>query len=373
MAVDLADEIRRRKVAETLGAGGEDDVDPDPDSEEQPEATSPEQNCVLAPSEQAGGVPDFGPDLPRPGTFETESRQYVGAEPQPDWGTSDWVSMASPELRDSLVKAQQPGPVPSPLPQPSYESSDQTSAAADWLSMVQPEFQAPPPRAELVGLPRPLPGWQSLAQQETPPSLEAPRAELIGQPRPLPGWLSLAQQEAPPGVEVGRAELIPPEQYIDPDQAYLDYMRRQEGYRPGQAPWEQPQPPVRQPQAPVRQPQAPQPQARAQNYVLSPIDPVTGQPIPQAPRALPPGSAQPIQPAIAVAPNGQPPVALIIHHTSGRGTAANVVEGWRTERPGVGTQYIMDRDGTIHVVGKEFGYDGHGHFLHSVVPGVSNQ
>lgn len=73
------------------------------------------------------------------------------------------------------------------------------------------------------------------------------------------------------------------------------------------------------------------------------------------------------------APNGEAPSALIIHHTSGRGDAANVADGWRTERPGVGSQYIMDRDGTIHDTKAEFGYNGTGHFLHSVIPGVSNQ
>ena len=73
------------------------------------------------------------------------------------------------------------------------------------------------------------------------------------------------------------------------------------------------------------------------------------------------------------APNGKAPVALIIHHTSGRGNAASVVDGWRTERPGVGAQMIIDRDGTLHYTQKEFGYGGTGNFLHSVVPGVSNQ
>src|SRR4029077_17826102 len=72
-------------------------------------------------------------------------------------------------------------------------------------------------------------------------------------------------------------------------------------------------------------------------------------------------------------PNGQAPVALIIHHTSGRNDAARVVEDWRTNRPGGGAQMIMDRDGVIHDTQKEFGYGGTGNFLHSVIPGVSNQ
>ncbi len=49
-----------------------------------------------------------------------------------------------------------------------------------------------------------------------------------------------------------------------------------------------------------------------------------------------------------------------------------MVEDWRTNRPGVGSQFIMDRDGVVHDVQAEFGYGGSGHFLHSVIPGVSN-
>jgi hypothetical protein len=65
-----------------------------------------------------------------------------------------------------------------------------------------------------------------------------------------------------------------------------------------------------------------------------------------------------------LAPNGQPPKAFILHHTGGRGTPESVVNDWRQRRPGVGTQLIMDREGVIHDVKKEFGYGGHGHFLH---------
>ena len=74
-----------------------------------------------------------------------------------------------------------------------------------------------------------------------------------------------------------------------------------------------------------------------------------------------------------LAPNGKPPTALVVHHTGGRNSPASVVEDWRTNRPGVGAQMIVDRDGTLHYTQKEFGYGGTGNFLHSVVPGVSNQ
>jgi hypothetical protein len=78
-------------------------------------------------------------------------------------------------------------------------------------------------------------------------------------------------------------------------------------------------------------------------------------------------------PPMMNAPNGQPPAALIIHHTGGNNSAESVVNDWRTNRPGVGAQMIMDRDGVIHETKKEFGYGGTGNFLHSVVPGVNNQ
>ena len=78
-------------------------------------------------------------------------------------------------------------------------------------------------------------------------------------------------------------------------------------------------------------------------------------------------------PPMINAPNGQAPVALIIHHTGGNNSAESVVNDWRTNRPGVGAQMIMDRDGVIHETNKEFGYNGTGNFLHSVIPGVSNQ
>jgi hypothetical protein len=48
-------------------------------------------------------------------------------------------------------------------------------------------------------------------------------------------------------------------------------------------------------------------------------------------------------PAARLAPNGKEPEAFVVHHTSGRGDPASIVSGWRQERPGIGTQYIMDR------------------------------
>jgi hypothetical protein len=70
-------------------------------------------------------------------------------------------------------------------------------------------------------------------------------------------------------------------------------------------------------------------------------------------------------PGAKLAPSGNAPVAMVIHHTGPAGSVRGIVEDWRTNRPGVGTQYIVDRNGVIHDVEKEFGYRGSGHILPS--------
>lgn len=85
-----------------------------------------------------------------------------------------------------------------------------------------------------------------------------------------------------------------------------------------------------------------------------------------------PSGGGPAAPGARLAPNGQDPAAFIMHHTGDRHSPQQTADIWRNERPGVGTQYIMDRDGNVHDVEREFGYRGHGHFLHSRIPGVSN-
>jgi N-acetylmuramoyl-L-alanine amidase len=61
-----------------------------------------------------------------------------------------------------------------------------------------------------------------------------------------------------------------------------------------------------------------------------------------------------------------------LHHTAGGGTPEGIVNDWRTHRPGVGAQFIMDRDGIVHDVRKEFGYVGTAGILDSAVPGGMN-
>jgi hypothetical protein len=75
-----------------------------------------------------------------------------------------------------------------------------------------------------------------------------------------------------------------------------------------------------------------------------------------------------VMPGARLADSGKPPVAFVMHHTGPAGSVAGIVNDWRTHRPGIGTQYIMDREGVIHDVEKEFGYRGHGHVLPSATP-----
>jgi hypothetical protein len=70
-----------------------------------------------------------------------------------------------------------------------------------------------------------------------------------------------------------------------------------------------------------------------------------------------------IAPGAVNAPSGETPSAFIMHHTGGRGDPSNVVADWRAHRPGIGTQYIMDREGNVHDVRSEYGYGGHGHIV----------
>ena len=55
------------------------------------------------------------------------------------------------------------------------------------------------------------------------------------------------------------------------------------------------------------------------------------------------------------------PRAFVVHHTGGGSSAKSIVDYWRANRPGIGTQYIMDRDGNVHSVKDEFGYSGTSH------------
>jgi hypothetical protein len=74
-------------------------------------------------------------------------------------------------------------------------------------------------------------------------------------------------------------------------------------------------------------------------------------------------------PAAELDPEGKAPEQFIAHHTAGRGTPADIVKDWAAHRPGVGAQYIMDREGNVHDVLKEFGYSGTIGISDKAVPG----
>jgi hypothetical protein len=71
---------------------------------------------------------------------------------------------------------------------------------------------------------------------------------------------------------------------------------------------------------------------------------------------------------------GAAPSGFIVHHTAGRGDAAGVVNWWKKQGRGFGSQYIMDRNGVIHDVAKEFGYTGSNQILNGqgVGKGLNN-
>jgi hypothetical protein len=281
-------------------------------------------------------------------------------------GKVPYAELATPEDKEAFK------PSDVTLPERTVEA-DVVEPAPDKLQQVE--------RATLVQFPKGEPAtmpWHPAGQKPVPGFVEGSQNAI----------LNPAAAISP----VRRAELVDP----DPDAQYLDpEVRRAAAV--GQTPRSQPavfptvpkapgthtelappgqmdlrpdELPAEKPavQPPPQQPAAAQPAVKPVADDWATWTTVDGTPA-EVPATKPTTSTEPP----INAPNGKPPVALIIHHTSGRGSAANVVEGWRTERPGVGSQYIMDRDGVIHETQKEFGYGGTGHFLHSVIPGVSNQ
>ena len=63
-----------------------------------------------------------------------------------------------------------------------------------------------------------------------------------------------------------------------------------------------------------------------------------------------------------------------MHHTAGRGDAQGVVNFWKQQGRGYGSQYIMDRNGVIHDTAREFGYNGSNQILNGtgVGKGLNN-
>ena len=255
----LNDAVRKAQITDALNGDGSEQNQPEEARTERLKTFS-ELETASHPNDQS--IDDYPAQTQEQSPFQTESAQFVGTHPNDQSVTdytagSDWTSMASPSMRDTLSPdllakeeevqrpVQQPGAVPSPLPPPSPAASDnvgqaQSDQLAGWTSMASPEMQAPPPRAELVRLPPT--GPVSMASRDSRvPALRAER--VLPPPEPVSAAsreLDLAPSAQP--VEMRRGELIPPEEYIDPDQAVfaqLEEQRIAQGYRPGMAPWEQ--------------------------------------------------------------------------------------------------------------------------------------
>ena len=86
------------------------------------------------------------------------------------------------------------------------------------------------------------------------------------------------------------------------------------------------------------------------------IEAASSVPLPTAgPPRMPSGLPYP---EAKLAPSGKPPSYFIDHFTGDRHSPQLTADIWRKERPGVGTQYIMDREGNVHDVEREFKYTG---------------
>ena len=258
-------------------------------------------------------VPTPTPESPgAPADIKTDSE--TGTPYVEDQGAKiPHAELATPADKDAFK------PSDVTLPQVDVTGKGTVAPAPDTLDQVE--------RATLVKLPAPDLGERGA------PIPQAKRADLVD---PDPGEL-YTDQQAP---EVRRAAVV------------------------GTTPKAQPA---------IPPPEATAPKPRASEFGYTPDEykaAASGESTTttQAPTDVDTGAGPPMMNA----PNGQAPSALIIHHTSGRNSADSVVNDWRTNRPGVGAQMIMDRDGTIHNTQQEFGYNGTGNFLHSVIPGVNN-
>ncbi len=119
--------------------------------------------------------------------------------------------------------------------------------------------------------------------------------------------------------------------------------------------------------APLAAPAAPQLQQVdpwAQAYGTQPIQPQTFQF----------GGGQGVA---KMAPDGNPPAAVIIHTSdTPYQTAQEQVEAWKTDtdpaRQGIGSTFIVDRDGKVWRTQEDLGYSGNENFHNSRYPGINN-
>ena len=291
--------------------------------------------------------------------FDTESKQYVGEDkPSPipyDTQVAESVvpygegEKPSTPVSDYAPKDTGKGAAPE-----DYPTVAQDQGAGETSGQQAPDALNQVERATLVKFPD---GTPATMQRNRGVSLDPTQGNL--------GDEELARQilaETPPSPEVRRAAQVGETPKAEPAVDPIVARSIAKNVAAQSAPASAATPaPAQADQTPVVQPQTTDDWGKLADSIFPSADKTKASEVA--------ASTEPMMNA----PNGQAPAALIIHHTSGNNSAESVVNDWRTNRPGVGAQMIMDRDGTIHYTQKEFGYGGTGNFLHSVIPGVSNQ
>jgi len=301
MDADLLEAVRKRQIADSLlddGSGGFETAPYETISDEDPSSetgTVTDQRLssylgeleasALAP--KATNLPErYSPSFGEPGfwrwhlmnegmpsaqesseAFPIEGpaafAQDQSGEPQQNYVLTPVQEMGSSIPASSDYPASAQARPPESL-EPEYAGIGDGEPAPDTLTQVeraQPAVEPAPDtltqveRGELVRL-HPVPPVAAANRE-----LDlAPPAELVKAPQPAPGTLTQVERAQP--VEPSRPDIGIPDDYAGLDVA-----------TPAQAP------------APATQPSQPS----AQNYVLTPVDPATGQPLPR--------SVQPAQPA----------------------------------------------------------------------------
>jgi N-acetylmuramoyl-L-alanine amidase len=373
MAYDpaIAEEIRKRQMEDALSP-------PSDDSEQQPEADTEQTPIDIG---KKGGydyelIPVDQPKAPTIAQDQPEGPPKLAPTPivpglitDPESGTR---YVKDPSAESGIV----------PYAEPATKTDEEAFKPGD-VALPQSTVQGPAPRAQLID-PDPDRNILELNRSELPDQQPTQVEKALPAHEPAPDQLAQTEKaqpvqpvaavkggegfwggdltQGPPGTKPDGTDNEPYWPKSDKDVAllppganYIDPKDQSQKVTPGTP-------------AKISQVSAPPQQPTQPSEIFG--MPVRGaKPAPAAVADVQPDNAEPM----LNAPNGQAPSALIIHHTSGNNSAASVVEDWRTNRPGVGAQMIMDRDGTIHYTQKEFGYNGTGNFLHSVIPGVSNQ
>jgi muramidase (phage lysozyme) len=232
-------------------------------------------------------------------------------------------------------------------------------------------------------------GTQLAGPPQEPPAaafamLDQPLGKLIAENKSKMSWMESAATALIPSSEMNK----PLRQLLNEGGALASQIRpmleariKEAGYTPAHLDRALKTPPGTPPAAAPAQPPAAAAAPPAKQYALPPAakppaaaaPPVAAAAAPPVAPAGPAATAPAAAPApVAAAPPsaaGAPgPRGLVAHHTGYNPETgadwkdpAEIVNFWKTQRPGIGAQYIMDRDGNMHDVKAEFGYGGTGH------------